>query len=242
MGSAARTHVVENFDRSLQAKAFLQLALGLSQERVKGRYHQRLGKRLLDLALAVFALIITLPIMTALAVLVRVSLGRPVVFLQERPGFRGKPFFICKFRTMTNATDKHGNLLPDAERITTLGRFLRNNSLDELPELFNVLKGDMSFVGPRPLLMQYLDRYTPEQERRHEVKPGITGWAQVNGRNTITWEDKFKFDVWYVDNTCFWLDLKIICMTIWKIVKREGISQPGHVTAEEYKGVSDAYE
>jgi len=137
---------------------------------------------------------------------------------------------------MTDQLDRNGTLLPDSKRLTSLGSFLRSTSLDELPELFNVLKGDMSLVGPRPLLMQYLDRYTPEQARRHEVKPGITGWAQVNGRNAISWEEKFKLDVWYVDNMSFWLDFKIIALTMWKIVKREGISQPGHATAQEYMG------
>ena len=146
----------------------------------------------------------------------------------------GKPFTIYKFLTMTNERDEEGNLLSDGERLTPLGRFLRKTSMDELPELFNVIKGNMSIVGPRPLLMQYLDRYTPEQARRHEVKPGITGWAQVNGRNAITWEEKFKLDVWYVDNWSLWLDVKIIGMTIWKILKREGISQPGHATAQEF--------
>jgi sugar transferase EpsL len=143
---------------------------------------------------------------------------------------------MYKFRTMTDARDPQGNLLPDNQRLTPLGRFLRSTSLDELPELFNVLRGDMSMVGPRPLLMQYLDRYSTEQARRHTVKPGITGWAQVNGRNAVTWEDKFKLDVWYVDNQSFSLDLKIIALTVWKILKREGISQPGQATAEEFKG------
>jgi sugar transferase EpsL len=140
---------------------------------------------------------------------------------------------------MTKAQDRYSSLVPDSERLTPLGRFLRNMSFDELPELFNVIRGDMSLVGPRPLLMQYLDRYTPEQRRRHEVKPGITGWAQVNGRNAITWEEKFQLDVWYVDNMSFWLDLKILALTVWKILKREGISQPGHETAEEFQGTRE---
>lgn len=157
--------------------------------------------------------------------------------MQVRPGLHGKPFNIIKFRTMTNAHDAEGkNLLPDAVRLKRFGRILRATSLDELPELWNVLKGDMSLVGPRPLLMQYLDRYTLEQARRHEMRPGITGWAQVNGRNAITWEEKFKLDVWYVDNWSLWLDIKIIFMTIWKIIKREGISQPGQATMEEFRG------
>jgi len=153
-----------------------------------------------------------------------------------RPGLKGKPFYMYKFRTMTDETDEQGNLLPDELRLTRLGKFLRSTSLDELPELFNVLKGDMSLVGPRPLLMQYLDRYTPEQARRHEMKPGITGWAQVNGRNAITWEEKFALDVWYVDNWSLWLDLKILAMTIVKVFKREGISAEGEATMPEFMG------
>jgi len=172
-----------------------------------------------------------------LATLVALLLGTPVLFRQQRPGLGGRPFWLLKFRTMTEARDARGNLLPDAARLTAFGRFLRATSLDELPELLNVLKGDMSLVGPRPLLMQYLDRYTPEQARRHEVRPGITGWAQVNGRNAITWEEKFKLDVWYVDNWSLWLDIKIIFMTVWKIFKREGISQPGQATMEEFRGI-----
>jgi len=159
-----------------------------------------------------------------------------VLFKQARPGLYGKAFTIYKFRTMSGNHSESGNLLPDRERMTNLGIFLRATSLDELPELFNVLKGDMSLVGPRPLLMKYLDRYTPEQARRHEVRPGITGWAQVNGRNAISWEDKFKLDVWYVDHQSFILDLQILFMTIWKILKREGITQPGQATMEEFKG------
>lgn len=174
--------------------------------------------------------------MLILAVLVRLKIGSPVLFRQVRPGLRGKPFSIYKFRTMTDERDEDGCLLPDFERLTELGRFLRKTSIDELPELFNVIKGNMSIVGPRPLLMQYLDRYTPEQARRHEVKPGITGWAQVNGRNAISWEDKFKLDVWYVDNWSLWLDVKIIGMTIMSVLKREGISQEGEATAAEFMG------
>jgi len=165
-------------------------------------------------------------------------MGQPVFFRQIRPGLNGKPFGLLKFRSMTEDRDEKGCLLADERRLTRLGRFLRSSSLDELPELFNVLKGDMSLVGPRPLLMQYIDRYTPEQARRHEVKPGITGWAQVNGRNAVIWEDKFKLDVWYVDNISLTLDLKILAMSIWKIFKREGISQPGQATMEEFKGSS----
>lgn len=170
-----------------------------------------------------------------LALMVRLILGKPVLFRQQRPGLHGRPFTIYKFRTMTEACDAHGNLLPDGERLTRFGRFLRGTSLDELPELFNVLKGDMSLVGPRPLLMQYLDRYTPEQARRHKVKPGLTGWSQVNGRNAISWEEKFRLDVWYVDNRSIWLDIKIILITAWMIIRREGINQPGQPTMEEFK-------
>jgi sugar transferase EpsL len=197
-----------------------------------------LSKRLLDLFLTIPGLIFLLPVLMVTAFLVRVKLGRPVLFKQLRPGLGGKPFTILKFRTMTDARDAGSVLLNDAQRLTRFGRFLRASSLDELPELYNVLRGDMSLVGPRPLLMQYLERYTPEQARRHEVKPGITGWAQVNGRNAITWEEKFKLDVWYVDNWSLWLDIKIIAMTVWKILKREGISQPGQATMAEFKGCS----
>ena len=194
------------------------------------------SKRALDLILAIPALIVLSPLLAILFLLVAVLLGSPVLFRQQRPGLHGRPFSLLKFRTMSNARDSRGTMLPDAQRLTAFGRFLRAVSLDELPELFNVLKGDMSLVGPRPLLMQYLDRYTPEQARRHEVRPGITGWAQVNGRNAITWEEKFKLDVWYVDNWSLWLDIKIIAMTIWKIIKREGINQPGEATMREFMG------
>jgi sugar transferase EpsL len=194
------------------------------------------SKRAFDLILTLPALIVLSPFLIILAILVAVLLGFPVLFRQERPGWHGRPFWLLKFRTMNDGRDVTGALLPDAQRLTAFGRFLRAVSIDELPELFNVLKGDMSLVGPRPLLMQYLNRYTPEQARRHEVRPGITGWAQVNGRNAITWEEKFKLDVWYVDNWFLWLDIRIIAMTIWKILKREGISHPGQATMEEFKG------
>lgn len=174
-----------------------------------------------------------------LAILVLFRHGLPVFFAQQRPGLHGKPFYIYKFRTMTNARDTNGQLLPDEQRLTRFGQFLRSTSLDELPELFNVLKGDMSLVGPRPLLMQYLERYTLEQARRHEVRPGITGWAQINGRNAITWEEKFKLDVWYVDNCSLWLDSKILALTIWKVLRREGISQQGQATMSEFLGTQE---
>jgi sugar transferase EpsL len=195
-----------------------------------------LFKRVFDLALTSVGLALLSPVLLLLAVWVRLAHGSPVLFRQVRPGHYGRPFKIYKFRTMTEARDAQGNLKPDAERLTRLGRFLRASSLDELPELFNVLRGEMSLVGPRPLLMQYLTRYTPEQARRHAVLPGVTGWAQVNGRNALTWEDKFRLDVWYVENWSLWLDIKILWMTAWKVVKREGISQPGHATAEEFMG------
>ena len=202
--------------------------------------NNRLIKRFFDLVIAVPLLIIIAPVLVLDEFLVRMRIGAPVLFRQVRPGLHGKPFYIYKFRTMTDARDKDGNLLPDRERLTRLGQFLRKTSMDELPELFNVIKGNMSIIGPRPLLMQYLDRYTPEQARRHEVKPGMTGWAQVNGRNALTWEDKFKLDVWYVDHQSLSLDLKIIALTIWKILKREGISQPGQATASEFMGHAKA--
>jgi lipopolysaccharide/colanic/teichoic acid biosynthesis glycosyltransferase len=194
------------------------------------------GKRCLDVALVVPALIVLSPLLAVVGLLVRGKLGKPVVFRQQRPGLQGQPFTIYKFRTMADRRDAQGNWLPDEQRLTRLGRFLRSTSLDELPELFNVLKGDMSLVGPRPLLMRYLDRYTPEQTRRHEVRPGITGWAQVNGRNAIAWEKKFELDAWYVDHQSLGLDLKIMALTVRKSLEREGINQPGQATMEEFMG------
>lgn len=204
----------------------------------KNSMYRSFGKRLFDITLVIPALLALSPIMALLALVVRIKLGSPVFFYQRRPGLHGRPFTIYKFRTMTNARDRHGNLLPDADRLTRFGKFLRATSLDELPELWNVLRGDLSLVGPRPLLMEYLSRYTPEQARRHEVRPGLTGWAQVNGRNALTWEEKFKLDVWYVDNQNIFLDIKIIFSTIWSIIKREGINQPGHTTMEKFMGQS----
>jgi lipopolysaccharide/colanic/teichoic acid biosynthesis glycosyltransferase len=195
-----------------------------------------LSKRVFDLLLTIPGLILLSPVLAVVALLVRIKHGSPVLFKQQRPGYRGKPFIVYKFRTMTDARDDRGNLLPDKARITRLGQFLRSTSLDELPELFNILRGEMSLVGPRPLLMQYLERYSPEQARRLHVLPGITGWAQINGRNAITWQDKFRLDVWYVDHWSLRLDTKILLITFWKVIKREGISQPGHATAEEFMG------
>ena len=203
---------------------------------MKKSFYRSFGKRLLDLVLTVPALIILSPLLIVLGFLVRLKLGSPVLFRQMRPGLNEIPFVMLKFRTMSDARDEHGELLPDAQRLTRFGVFLRKSSIDELPEIINVLKGDMSLVGPRPLLMQYLDRYTPEQARRHEVKPGITGWAQIHGRNALTWEEKFKLDVWYVDHWSLWLDIKILIVTVWKILRREGINQPGQATMEEFRG------
>lgn len=198
-----------------------------------------LSKRIFDLILVSLSLILLLPVLLLTAMIIRIFLGSPVLFRQQRPGYKGQPFSIYKFRTMTHASDPAGNLLPDAQRLTRLGRFLRVLSLDELPGLINILRGEMSLVGPRPLLMEYLERYSPEQMRRHVAYPGLTGWAQVNGRNAITWQDKFRYDVWYVDHWSFWLDIKIILATIWKVFKREGISQPGQATTEYFLGNSD---
>lgn len=193
-------------------------------------------KRSFDVITTIAGLLLIWPLVLLLAVMVRIKLGSPIFFCQTRPGLHGKPFTMVKLRTMTDARDGQGQLLPDDMRLTPFGKFLRSSSLDELPELINVLKGEMSLVGPRPLLMEYLPLYSPKQARRHEVRPGITGWAQVNGRNAISWEDKFKLDVWYVNNRSFWLDLKILWLTCAKVVNREGISQRGQVTAEKFEG------
>lgn len=195
-----------------------------------------ISKRIFDLVFTIPGLILISPLLLLVAVLVRFFLGSPVLFRQQRPGYRGQMFTVLKFRTMRDILDKQGNPLPDAERLTRFGRFLRATSIDELPELLNVVRGEMSLVGPRPLLVQYLARYSPEQMRRHDVLPGLTGWAQVNGRNTLTWRDKFCYDVWYVDHWSLWLDLKILGLTFCKVIRREGISQEGHATAEEFMG------
>jgi sugar transferase EpsL len=196
-------------------------------------------KRLFDLTATIAGLAIISPILLIISLLVWMKLGLPILYRQQRPGLMGRPFLIYKFRTMTDARDQSGKLLPDSDRLTSFGRFLRSSSLDELPELLNVVKGDMSLVGPRPLLMQYLDRYSAEQKRRHNVLPGITGWAQVNGRNALNWQDKFRLDVWYVDHWSFWLDFRILFLTIGKVFRREGITQTGHATAEEFLGDSE---
>lgn len=193
-------------------------------------------KRLLDITISLIALFFLLPLMSLIYLLVIINLGNPAFFLQERVGKDNKIFKMIKFRTMKNSTDKNGNLLSDNERVTKFGSFLRSFSLDELPELINILKGDMSLVGPRALLVQYLGLYNDEQIRRHEVLPGLTGWAQINGRNSITWSEKFKLDVWYVDNWSLWLDIKIFFLTFWKVLKREGINQSESVTMEYFNG------
>jgi sugar transferase EpsL len=199
-------------------------------------FYARIGKRLLDLALVVLALPFLACVMAVVGLTVRLVMGAPVLFRHQRPGLKGKPFTLYKFRTMMEASSTRLGSQTDAERLTPLGRFLRSTSLDELPQVVNVLKGDMSLVGPRPLLMRYLPRYTPEQARRHDVRPGITGWAQVNGRNAVSWEEKFTLDVWYVEHVNLWLDLKILALTVWKVLTRDAISQPGYATAEEFKG------
>jgi len=194
-------------------------------------------KRIIDFIAALLVLIILSPLLLIVALFVRFKLGSPVLFCQQRPGLNGKPFTIYKFRTMIAKTrDEKGNILPDDKRLTSFGLWLRSTSLDELPELFNVLEGDMSLVGPRPLMTKYLARYTQQQGRRHEVKPGITGWAQINGRNNITWEEKFDLDVWYVDNGSLWLDIKILLRTFRQVINRKGVAKEGHVTVDEFMG------
>lgn len=197
-----------------------------------------LSKRLFDLILASLALILLSPLLLLTALAVRLGLGKPVLFRQPRPGYKGRIFTLYKFRTMRDVLAPDGTPLPDERRLTALGRLLRATSLDELPELINVLRGEMSLVGPRPLLVKYLPLYTPEQMRRHDVLPGITGWAQINGRNTLTWQEKFRLDVWYVDHWSLWLDVKILFLTVWKVLRREGISQPGQATASEFDGTN----
>ncbi len=192
------------------------------------------AKRVFDVVLTLLTAPVWVPVLLVIALLVRLLQGPPVFFRQTRPGYRGRPFQLVKFRSMSDKRDAGGDLLPDAERISSIGRFLRQSSLDELPELFNVLRGEMSLVGPRPLLMEYLDRYTPEQMRRHDVPPGVTGWAQVNGRNALTWDEKFERDIWYVDNRSISLDLRILGLTIGQVFAREGISAEGHATMPKF--------
>jgi len=202
-----------------------------------GSFYRRRGKRVLDVVCAAGALVVSSPIQLAAAVSVRRQMGSPVLFRQERPGLEGRPFVLFKFRTMRSPELGEDPVDSDAQRLTPLGRFLRSSSVDELPEFWNVLRGDMSLVGPRPLLMEYLDRYTPEQSRRHEVRPGITGWAQVNGRNSVSWDEKFAMDVWYVDHVSLGLDIRILWGTVLTITKRSGISAAGHETMPEFKPI-----
>lgn len=192
-------------------------------------------KRLMDIVASAVGLVFLCPLLAVTAVLIQAKLGSPIFFRQTRPGLNGKPFVILKFKTMSNDRDGNGNLLPDSQRLCKFGHLIRAMSLDELPELSNVFKGDMSLVGPRPLLMRYLDRYTPEQKRRHLVKPGITGWAQINGRNSLSWDEKFELDIWYVDNWSLWLDIRIIFITIRKVLMREGICAAGEETMPEFR-------
>lgn len=209
--------------------------MGRIREELKVQY-RRSWKRVFDVAFVLLSLVVAVPVAAMIALLVRWKMGSPIIFRQKRPGIFGRSFTLYKFRTMIDLRDGQDRCFPDIERLTPIGQVLRRSSLDELPELLNVLSGDMSLVGPRPLLMQYLERYTPEQARRHEVKPGITGWAQVNGRNTLTWEERFKLDVWYVDHVSFGLDMRILALTMWKVIKREGINQPKHPTMKEFMG------
>lgn len=202
--------------------------------------YQRLGKRLFDLLVTVPLLILISPLMLLIGLCSLLFLGRPVLFKQGRIGYREKPFILYKFRSMREIRDRPGRPLPDEARLSPYGRLLRVTSLDEFPTFWNVLKGDMSLVGPRPLLPEYLPRYTVRQRRRHEVKPGITGWAQVNGRNALTWERKFELDVWYVDHQSFWLDIKILCMTVWQVLRGRGVSQAGHATMPEFMGTASS--
>lgn len=199
-------------------------------------------KRFFDVCIALSAALLLMPVLAALGLLVRLRLGSPVLFTQERPGLQGRPFKMVKFRSMTDARDSHGTLLPDSERLPPFGRWLRSTSLDELPELWNVLRGDMSLVGPRPLLMRYLPLYSERQRRRHEVRPGITGWAQINGRNSVDWGQRLEMDVWYVDNVSLRLDLKILALTVLKVVRREGIQASGEATMHEFQGTPESHD
>ncbi|MFN7918090.1 MAG: sugar transferase [Vicinamibacterales bacterium] len=199
-------------------------------------WYRRRGKRIVDSAVTLVALVLLAPVAALVALAVRVLLGSPVLFRQQRPGLDGRPFMLLKFRTLADLRDAGGRLLPDAQRMTRAGRLLRATSLDELPQLINVLRGDMSLVGPRPLLMQYLERYSPQQRRRHEVRPGVTGWAQINGRNALSWEEKFRHDVWYVDHVSFALDVRILFRSAWIVLRGQGISQSGRATADEFMG------
>lgn len=231
MGEAARELAHQSFDRNVLASEFVECLSKTASEP-----HFSIPKRALDIFVAGLSLLLLAPFLAVLFIIIRAKLGNPVLFKQTRPGLSGKPFLMMKFRTMTSECDGDGDLLPDERRLTSLGRFLRSTSLDELPSLWSVLKGDMSLVGPRPLLMEYLPLYSPEQARRHDVRPGITGWAQVNGRNALSWDEKFRLDVWYVDNQSFWLDIKILFLTVKKVLIRDGISAEGEATMSRFNG------
>ncbi len=236
-GESARRLAVDHFDRDkLASKLEKVLSRAFQPKKAHTSRFQKTIKRAMDLVLAIAGLLLAAPFTIVVALIIRISLGSPVIFRQTRPGLHKTPFTIYKFRTMISTLDKNDDLLPDKERLTRLGIFLRNHSLDEIPEFFNVIKGDMSLVGPRPLLTSYLERYTSEQQRRHQVKPGITGWAQINGRNALSWPDKFKLDLWYVDNCSLWLDIKILLMTLIKVLRKEGINAQQHATMPEFKG------
>ena len=246
MGANARTLAESNFSRRLLADQWLNV-LETTASRYARRRHcyvlmsvYALLKGLADRVAALVILVLISPLLLLVALLVRWRLGSPFLFRQQRPGYLGKVFWLLKFRTMTNARDDSGALLPDAQRLTPFGRWLRATSIDELPELINILRGEMSFIGPRPLLMQYLPLYSPQQARRHHVKPGFSGWAQINGRNAISWEEKFRLDVWYVDHQSFWLDLRIFLLTIWKVICREGISAAGEATMAPFTGTAES--
>jgi lipopolysaccharide/colanic/teichoic acid biosynthesis glycosyltransferase/glycosyltransferase involved in cell wall biosynthesis len=246
MGSNARTLAESRFSRRVLADQWRQV-LETTASRYTRRRHgfprkqaYAMLKGLSDRVAALAALFLLSPLLLVVALLVRWRLGSPVLFRQERPGYCGKAFWLLKFRTMNNACDASGALLPDAQRLTPFGRWLRSTSMDEIPELFNILLGEMSFIGPRPLLMQYLPLYSPQQARRHDVKPGFSGWAQINGRNAISWEEKFRLDVWYVDHQSFWLDLRIFLLTIWKVIRREGISAAGEATMAPFTGTAES--
>ncbi len=235
LGDAAHARVLQHFQREQVCSAWLREYQRLLEPRARGLY-VRAGKRAFDLVAAAMGLIVLSPILLMIGLLVRMRLGAPLFFRQQRPGRHAEIFELIKFRTMNDARDAAGQLLPDSERLTPLGKLLRASSLDELPELWNVLKGEMSLVGPRPLLIQYLDRYTPRQRRRHEVRPGITGWAQVRGRNALSWEQKFELDLWYVEHASFLVDVRILLETIAQVLRRQGVSQPGHATMPEFMG------
>jgi lipopolysaccharide/colanic/teichoic acid biosynthesis glycosyltransferase/glycosyltransferase involved in cell wall biosynthesis len=242
MGNAGRQRMERDFHPEVIWDALVHLYRDLIEEQ---RDHSPMAftnkispaKRLLDVVLAACALLLLSPLLLGVALLIRLCLGSPVLFRQERAGWFGSHFECLKFRTMTDARDANGQLLPDADRLTPLGRFLRSTSLDELPELINVMRGEMSLVGPRPLLAKYLERYSPEQMRRHDVRPGITGWAQINGRNALNWNERFELDLWYIDHRSFWLDLFILAKTVWQVIRREGVARPGHATMPEFHGM-----